>query len=699
MRQNTSSPRTNLAFQCFHTCTAPSANNEVSVLFVRGVSPKRISCRLVSYPQHEPVRKEMLYTGSRSGIHRFVSHIELDEGTTLQHYCFKITLFNSEGQIADVVWYSSLGMSREAPLLQHCFAFESSNNHPTWAADTIFYEIYPDRFASSKGYFSVDATRYDADEPIHSDTFEYQDLENIHCGGDLDGVTEMLPYLKDLGFNGIYLTPIFKADSTSKFGVDDYDTVDPHFGGNGALKRLRAKTGEQGMRLLLNAPISHTGDNHPWFDRQERTGKGAMHHKDSPYRNFYTFRSNDQAYYLDNKPTWPLLNYASRETRYFIYEGDNSFIKKYLREPYGIDGWVIDAPAQLGAHGSAHNNVRRLQQICNAVREVKSDALMLGQFIFDARYVLNTDENLNGSINYTGFFSPMRLFFGGINFMGDPVPYTGEDLRRACENYSVGMSQQVKLNLVNQLDNHDMPRFFDIIGGEKSLYLSALACMYAWRGIPCVYQGTELGDAIAKNKLGAHSMIPFKGLKHHSVSRYSADIQDQLKQLSAIRRSNPALTRGSQVFITSGGAYFGFIRLYDIRFSLVLVNASRQAMRLEQGSMLFPLLAAMYLPTDSINPEGTDEADSGENMLIPLSGRNVRRSDHGEGLETLYELLAREKLQVYCFGLTRSSPEFAKDFIAEQTAGKTITMPARSTVIVNNSEDMYTREELEQLAH
>lgn len=113
----------------------------------------------------------------------------------------------------------------------------------------------------------------------------------------------------------------------------------------------------------------------------------------------------------------------------------------------------------------------------------------------------------------------------------------------------------------------------------------------------------------------------------------------------------------------------------------MLVNASRQQVKVEQGSALFPLLAATYMPEDC----GSDDTeDSGEDLLIPLSGRNVRRYDHGEGLEGLYEMLAREKLSVHSYGATRTSPEFEEKFLKELTAGKTMTIPPRSTVVVSN---------------
>ncbi len=685
MRQNTSSPRPNLPFQCFHTCTAPSVNAETAVLFVRGANQKRLSCTLVAFPQHEFVQVKMNYTGSRAGIHRFEARMPFDEGSNLQFYCFKIALTGKDSQdISDVVWYSSLGMSRECPLQQHCFAFEKNPTHPQFVPDLICYQVFPDRFASSRGYFTIDAQRFAADEPIHANEFEYKDPDSIHCGGDLDGLAQMLPYIRGLGCDGIYLTPIFKAPSVDKYDTEDFDVIDPHFGGNGALKRLRKQSLGYEMRLLLSGTFNHTGDMHPWFDRQERTGKGAHHHEDSPFRDFYSFKESGEPYYHQHNPALPKLNFAVKEVRQAIFKARNSAVRKWLRLPYGADGWCLAAAGQLGDGGTARNNVKRLHQICKAARAAYPEALMLGDFNSDARYVLNTDENLDGAINYTGFLGPMRNFFAGVSLLNEPIPYTGEDLRRTTENYSVGMPQQVKLCLINQLDNHRLPRFFSIIGGEKNLYLAALAVLYTWRGIPCIYQGDELGEAITQYEIGPRSPLPFKAMQDHHVTPYSARIQSTLNELAALRRSNPALTMGSLVFICAGGAYFGFIRLYQNRFSMVLVNAARQSVKIEQGSILFPLLAALYLPDDAIQAD--DGEDSGESLLIPLSGRNVRRTDHGEGLEALYEMLSRESLQLAVYGQQKPTESFTQSFLTELTAGHSLTLPARSTVIVNNRE-------------
>ena len=214
MRQNTSSPRASLPFQCFHTCTAPNIASKVAVLFVRGANHNRLKISIATFSENEDHTTPMHYTGSCSGIHRFEAPLTADKSQNVLTYYFKIALKDENDNIVDVVWYSSLGMSREPPLRQHCYAIELFNPHPQWAIDSIFYQIYPDKFASSRGYFTVDGNKVATDGPIKNKEFEFANIDDTHCGGDLDGVATMLPYIRSLGCDSIYLSPIFKASYT-----------------------------------------------------------------------------------------------------------------------------------------------------------------------------------------------------------------------------------------------------------------------------------------------------------------------------------------------------------------------------------------------------------------------------------------------------------------------------------------------------
>ncbi len=99
---------------------------------------------------------------------------------------------------------------------------------PDWVRDAIFYQIFPDRFASS----------LTVPKPIHLDEWGAPPTNYGYQGGDLIGVVERLDYLSELGINAIYFTPIFQSASNHRYHTHDYEKVDPMLGGNEALRRL-----------------------------------------------------------------------------------------------------------------------------------------------------------------------------------------------------------------------------------------------------------------------------------------------------------------------------------------------------------------------------------------------------------------------------------------------------------------------------
>ena len=132
------------------------------------------------------------------------------------------------------------------------------DNGPQWVADQIFYQIFPDRFARSQsreaGQDNVyyhhaaghDILRREWDEPLTA-----QAGGSTFYGGDLDGISEKLPYLKTLGVTALYLNPVFTAPSVHKYDTEDYRHVDPQFGGDRALLRLRHNTQQQDRKSVV----------------------------------------------------------------------------------------------------------------------------------------------------------------------------------------------------------------------------------------------------------------------------------------------------------------------------------------------------------------------------------------------------------------------------------------------------------------
>jgi 1,4-alpha-glucan branching enzyme len=122
---------------------------------------------------------------------------------------------------------------------------------PPWVKETVWYQIFPDRFyRGSAAPSPAGCADWDRDAPGHRNFF----------GGDLPGITEKLGYLRNLGINGLYLTPVFKAPSNHKYDTEDYYRVDEHFGSAEDLKRLAGEAHALGMRVMLDAVFNHAGE-------------------------------------------------------------------------------------------------------------------------------------------------------------------------------------------------------------------------------------------------------------------------------------------------------------------------------------------------------------------------------------------------------------------------------------------------------
>ena len=142
---------------------------------------------------------------------------------------------------------------------------------PGWVRDAVFYQIFPDRFASS--------VRVPKPGPL--ETWDAPPTAHGFKGGDLVGVAEQIPYLVDLGVNAIYLTPIFASASNHRYHTYDYFQVDPLLGGEAALRELLDTAHARGVRVVLDGVFNHVGRGFWAFHHLLENGAG------SPYRSWF----------------------------------------------------------------------------------------------------------------------------------------------------------------------------------------------------------------------------------------------------------------------------------------------------------------------------------------------------------------------------------------------------------------------------
>jgi len=136
---------------------------------------------------------------------------------------------------------------------------------PDWVSNTVWYQIFPERFANGNPKLTPDGAReWDAEIAPNRDDF---------FGGDLQGIIDHLDYLKDLGITGLYLCPIFEATTNHKYDTTDYFEIDRHFGDKEVFRNLVEEAHKRGIKIMLDAVFNHIGDQSVQWQDVLRNGK------------------------------------------------------------------------------------------------------------------------------------------------------------------------------------------------------------------------------------------------------------------------------------------------------------------------------------------------------------------------------------------------------------------------------------------
>ena len=290
-------------------------------------------------PDGEATLARMQKQHGSPGCNWWIGDLSVTE--PVMHYRFMI-------DAEDGIWnYSAIGISPHEPLDAFDFQILAGYQPVSWLAGTVFYQIFPDRFANGDSSNDPQPDEYEfrGNRPRTYPWGEAADPKQImplvFYGGDLQGIIQHLDYLQHLGVNALYLNPIFTAFSNHKYDVVDYEHVDPHLGGDQSLVNLRQALDQRGMRYILDIVPNHSGYWHSWFQK-------ARQEKNSPEAEFYTFRSHPDEY-ASWLGVWtlPKLNYQSVELRQRMYAGSDSVFKRWLLPPFSADGWRVDVANML----------------------------------------------------------------------------------------------------------------------------------------------------------------------------------------------------------------------------------------------------------------------------------------------------------------------------------------------------------------
>lgn len=341
---------------------------------------------------------------------------------------------------------------------QFPYAYEPAQS-PSWVNDAVFYQIFPDRFRIGKG---------GADKAYVN--LRWGDVPNpkSFAGGDIKGIIESLPYLKKLGVNAIYLTPIFLSPSNHKYDTVDYLRVDPQFGSEDDLKQLIQLAHSQKMRIVLDAVFNHVSRESVYF--RDAVSKG----RESPYWDW--FFVNGDVIDLDNPnyeyfsvcPYMPKLNAASPSCSKFLLE----VCLHYLE--LGIDGWRLDVADEVSHEFWAmlSANIRRLYP----------DSILVAEHWHNPNRFL--EDGLDGAMNYPATYAIE-------DFIAKKEIDASLFASRINRIYANLYPAKIK-GMLNLLESHDTFRFLTLCKGDEDRYRQALAILFFLPGMSCLYYGAEV---------------------------------------------------------------------------------------------------------------------------------------------------------------------------------------------------------------
>lgn len=408
-------------------------------------------------------------------------------------------------------YYTQRGVTTAMPDHTESFVLLADYVPPRWVRDAVFYQIFPERFCNGDASNDVQSGEYhlDGHPSIRMERWDATPLayEEGFCldffGGDLQGIREKIPYLKRLGVTALYLNPIFTAPTAHKYDCIDYFHVDPHFGGDEALAELCAALHENGMRVILDISINHTGASHRWFNRDGEffpRSVGAYNDPDAAERKYYFFDEENRYHGWCGVENMPTLNYTSEELREIIYRAEDSVLKKWLKPPYCIDGWRFDVADVFGRNGELQLDEELWREIRRSIRAVNPEAYILAEDWGDCAEHLRGDQ-WDSAMNYFGCGRVIRSFLGETDlFMREDAllrsvtgKISAQDVQTRVMGHLARIPHALWENQFNLFDSHDTPRLANNPAVPWDEVRGAVIFQFLLPGAPSIYYGDEAG--------------------------------------------------------------------------------------------------------------------------------------------------------------------------------------------------------------
>ncbi len=458
---------------------------------------------------------------------------------------------------------------------------------PDWVIDSIFYQIFPDRFWNGDPSNDPPGVKPWGSPPDRRTKF----------GGDLQGIVQKLDYLVKLGINAIYLNPIHPAQSYHGYDITDYFRVAEHLGGEEALRELVERAHERGVRVVLDGVFHHTGSEHPAF-REALVG--------GPRSSWYLFKRragrasrllarlglslpHEVRQALGLRPPYetfagvwemPKLNFDCHEVREFV----KSVAAYWLRE-FGVDGWRLDVANGIPAGFWV--------EFREAVKRENRDAYILAELPCDP-YLWVRAGLFDGWMNYALQKLVLAFFIKGS--------IDAAEFDRGLASLRLRCPRQILFGAYNLLSSHDTPRILTEAGGDSAKIRPAVIFQFTYLGVPAIYYGDEVGMQGGGDPLCRAPMV-------WDIERWDLELLELHRKLATLRRDLVALRRGWVRPLMAKGDLYAFLRTHRKGDVAIALNRSRSPVEVE-----LPLRGSWK---EVLNRLAVEETDFGVFLRLP----------------------------------------------------------------------------------
>ena len=451
---------------------------------------------------------------------------------------------------------------------------------PPWWNESVFYEIFVRSFCDSNG-------------------------DGI---GDFNGITRKLDYLNDgdpattsdLGVTGVWLMPIFPSPSYHGYDVTDFYSVNPQYGTMDDFKNLLQEAHKRGIRIIIDLPLNHTSDQHPWF-------KSAKKDVNSPYRDWYIWSKTDPGYL---GPWGERVWYPSLTGYYYgIFESfmpdlnynnpavtqEMDKISAFWLKDVGVDGFRLDAAKHLIEEGTKQQNTVSTHKWYINFRPIykaaNPDALTIGEISGDSPQILanyTSGDQLDLAFN----FNLAAAFLNSAN--------TGQ-ASYAINELSISKRILPNARYAPFLTNHDQNRTLSQLDGNTDKAKVAASLLLTSPGVPFIYYGEEIGmigmkpdenirrpmQWSAQTNAGFSDGKPWRqpdsGYTQVNVeveTNDPASLLSHYRALIRLRNDHPALQTGTITLLsTNNPAVFATLRKGENETVLILINLGAQVVK------------------------------------------------------------------------------------------------------------------------